>query len=309
MTIRSLEIFVKVAECGKMSEVARNMYITQSSVSQAISEIEKEYGVKLFDRISKKLYLTEAGKKLLGYGRHLLAVNEEMNDCMKHCAKNIRIRVGATVTVGTCVISPIMLELYKVNPLIEPEVFVEDTRLIAKKLLNSELDIAIVEGKIKHPDIVTKSIINDNLVLICSHKHEFYKRDSIKVSELSNQPLIMRELGSGTRAQLEKQLKELKIPMNIRWSCYNSEAILRAVVDNFGIAVISELLIEDYLKKHLLWACDIEGINLHRTFDIAYHRSKFFTENISAFFDISVEYGKKQARKKSRSVNLSLIHI
>lgn len=305
MTIRSLEIFVKVAECGKMSEVARNMYITQSSVSQAISEIEKEYGVKLFDRISKKLYLTEAGKKLLGYGRHLLAVNEEMNDCMKHCAKNIRIRVGATVTVGTCVISPIMLELYKVNPLIEPEVFVEDTRLIAKKLLNSELDIAIVEGKIKHPDIVTKSIINDNLVLICSHKHEFYKRDSIKVSELSNQPLIMRELGSGTRAQLEKQLKELKIPMNIRWSCYNSEAILRAVVDNFGIAVISELLIEDYLKKHLLWACDIEGINLHRTFDIAYHRSKFFTENISAFFDISVEYGKKQARKKSRSVNRS----
>ena len=303
MTIRSLEIFVKVAECGKMSEVARNMYITQSSVSQAISEIEKEYGVKLFDRISKKLYLTEAGKKLLGYGRHLLAVNEEMNDCMKHCAKNIRIRVGATVTVGTCVISPIMLELYKVNPLIEPEVFVEDTRLIAKKLLNSELDIAIVEGKIKHPDIVTKSIINDNLVLICSHKHEFYKRDSIKVSELSNQPLIMRELGSGTRAQLEKQLKELKIPMHIRWSCYNSEAILRAVVDNFGIAVISELLIEDYLKKHLLWACDIEGINLHRTFDIAYHRSKFFTENISAFFDISVEYGKKQARKKSRSVN------
>ena len=227
----------------------------------------------------------------------------EMNDCMKHCAKNIRIRVGATVTVGTCVISPIMLELYKVNPLIEPEVFVEDTRLIAKKLLNSELDIAIVEGKIKHPDIVTKSIINDNLVLICSHKHEFYKRDSIEVSELSNQPLIMRELGSGTRAQLEKQLKELKIPMNIRWSCYNSEAILRAVVDNFGIAVISELLIEDYLKKHLLWACDIEGINLHRTFDIAYHRSKFFTENISAFFDISVEYGKKQARKKSRSVN------
>lgn len=303
MTIRSLEIFVKVAECGKMSEVARNMYITQSSVSQAISEIEKEYGVKLFDRISKKLYLTEAGKKLLGYGRHLLAVNEEMNDCMKHCAKNIRIRVGATVTVGTCVISPIMLELYKVNPLIEPEVFVEDTRLIAKKLLNSELDIAIVEGKIKHPDIVTKSIINDNLVLICSHKHEFYKRDSIEVSELSNQPLIMRELGSGTRAQLEKQLKELKIPMNIRWSCYNSEAILRAVVDNFGIAVISELLIEDYLKKHLLWACDIEGINLHRTFDIAYHRSKFFTENISAFFDISVEYGKKQARKRSRSVN------
>ncbi|HDK5767304.1 TPA: LysR family transcriptional regulator, partial [Clostridioides difficile] len=295
MTIRSLEIFVKVAECGKMSEVARNMYITQSSVSQAISEIEKEYGVKLFDRISKKLYLTEAGKKLLGYGRHLLAVNEEMNDCMKHCAKNIRIRVGATVTVGTCVISPIMLELYKVNPFIEPEVFVEDTRLIAKKLLNSELDIAIVEGKIKHPDIVTKSIINDNLVLICSHKHEFYKRDSIKVSELSNQSLIMRELGSGTRAQLEKQLKELKIPMNIRWSCYNSEAILRAVVDNFGIAVISELLIEDYLKKHLLWACDIEGINLHRTFDIAYHRSKFFTENISAFFDISVEYGKKQA--------------
>ncbi|MGO1042846.1 LysR substrate-binding domain-containing protein [Clostridioides difficile] len=300
MTIRSLEIFVRVAECGKMSEVARNMYITQSSVSQAISEIEKEYGVKLFDRISKKLYLTEAGKKLLGYGKHLLSINEEMIDCMKHCAKNIRIRVGATVTVGTCVISPIILELYKRNPLVEPEVFVEDTSLIAKKLLNSELDIAIVEGKINHPDIVIKSIIKDHLVLICSNKHKFYKRDSVEVSELSNQPLIMRELGSGTRAQLENQLKELKIPMNIRWSCYNSEAILRAVTDNFGIAVISELLVEEYLKKNLLWSCDIEGINLCRTFDIAYHKNKFFTENISSFFDISVEFGKKEMRKKVR---------
>ncbi len=89
--------------------------------------------------------------------------------------KNIRIRVGATVTVGTCVISPIMLELYKVNPLIEPEVFVEDTRLIAKKLLNSELDIAIVEGKIKHPDIVTKALLMIILYLYVHTSMSFIK--------------------------------------------------------------------------------------------------------------------------------------
>lgn len=81
--------------------------------------------------------------------------------------------------------------------------------------------------------------------------------------------------------------------MNIRWLCYNFEVILRVVVDNFGIVVIFELFIEDYLKKYFLWVCDIEGINLYRIFDIVYYRSKFFIENILVFFDILVEYGKK----------------
>lgn len=109
-----------------------------------------------------------------------------MNDCMKYCVKNICIRVGVIVIVGICVISLIMLELYKVNFFIEFEVFVEDIRLIVKKLFNSELDIVIVEGKIKYLDIVIKSIINDNFVFICLYKYEFYKRDFIKVLEFLN---------------------------------------------------------------------------------------------------------------------------
>ena len=78
MTIRHLQIFKAVAEAGKMGQAARQLYISQPTVSKAIGDLEKEYGVLLFDRLAQKLYITEAGTRLLRYARQLLALYDEM---------------------------------------------------------------------------------------------------------------------------------------------------------------------------------------------------------------------------------------
>ena len=82
MNIRHLRVFTEVCRCGSMSQAARNLYIAQPSVSQTISELEQHYDVKLFDRLSHKLYLTPAGKKLLTYAKHILSLYDEfVCDC------------------------------------------------------------------------------------------------------------------------------------------------------------------------------------------------------------------------------------
>ena len=93
MNIRHLKIFITVADCGKMSEAAEKLFISQPSVSQAIKEIEDYYGVKLFERLSKKLYITDSGKLLLRYARHIVGSFNEMESALKNSGENICLHI------------------------------------------------------------------------------------------------------------------------------------------------------------------------------------------------------------------------
>ena len=154
MTIRHLKIFITVADCGKMNMAAKKLYISQPSVSQAIQELEKEYGIQLFDRLSQRLYITDNGKKLLSYARHIVDSYEEMDLMMKNAGEHPRIRVGASVSVGTCLIDKVITKLEEKNPKIEIRVVINNTSTIEKMLADSELDVGIVEGLITNLDML-----------------------------------------------------------------------------------------------------------------------------------------------------------
>ena len=159
MTNRELEIFIAVAECGKMGAAAQKLYITQSSVSQSISSIEKEFGVRLFERISHSLYLTDVGETLLQYARSLSAVTKDMDAFLRSASGYRRLRVGATVTVGTCVIGSVLNTVKKEIPEIRLNVCVANTRLLEDMLIKNEIDAALVEGEVQHPDLVYTPVI------------------------------------------------------------------------------------------------------------------------------------------------------
>ena len=111
MTIRHLRIFVQVAETGKMSDAAKKCFITQPTVSQAIHELENHYQVQLFERLSKKLYITEAGKQLLLYAHSILSQFDVMETNMRELLADNFLRIGATITVGTCLLSFVLNDL------------------------------------------------------------------------------------------------------------------------------------------------------------------------------------------------------
>ena len=284
MTFRNLQIFSKVAELGSMSKAAEALYISQPSVSLAISDIEREYNVLLFDRVSRSLYLTYSGEKLLEYANSILYMREEMEEFLNNESANPCIRIGATATVGACIMSPIISDLLQSIPNLKHEVLVANTLIIEDLLLKSKLDIGLVEGTVRNPNLETKEVIRDRLVFTCSTDHRFMGRKSIRLEELDNEPLILREPGSGTRAQLEDLLKIKGFQCNIRWSCYNIEAIKDAIMHNLGVSVMSERLVRDSLQRRELWVCDIEGSDeFNRTFKLAYHRNKVFTDSMNQF--------------------------
>jgi DNA-binding transcriptional LysR family regulator len=293
MTIRHLKIFIAVCDYGKMSFAAEKLFMTQPSVSQAIAEIEQHYGVKVFERLSKKLYITEAGENLLKYARHIVSSFEEMEESLLNTSNNISLKIGATITVGTCVMNDILNDFKIKKPNINTQVYVENTNVIEEMILKSTLDLGIVEGIIKSRDIITIPIVPDELILVCSPSHEFSSLESITAEKLINQDFILREEGSGTRELFEKKIENMGITINKKWVCNNSEAIKNAVISNQGLTVISQMLVSKEIDEKKLHKIKINDLKFTRNFYLAYHKNKYLSDNFKSFISVCMDYSNK----------------
>lgn len=289
MTLHSLEIFVAVAKKCSMSDAAKELHIAQPTVSQAIAELEKEYGVLLFNRLSRKLYITSAGEKLLAYAKNMIALEKEMNSAMCELAENQTLVLGATLTVGKCLI-PELIRLFEQKHLnIKVQVVIDNTAVIEKLLLESQVDIALVEGTIKSKELSVHSAIPDQLVLVCNPRHPFALKKRIEACELANQDFILREEGSGTREELELLLREKNIAINRKWICHGLDGIIEAVLEGQGITLISERLVKPYVESSKLCCIPIENQLFNRDFSLVHHKTKYISEGLSKLIDFVYE--------------------
>lgn len=285
MTIRHLKIFIAVVDLGKMSIAAKELHISQPTISQAVSEIENYYNVLLFERLNRTLYITEAGKNLLNYARHIVYLFDEMEIDLQNSSKNTILNVGATITVGTCIFNKAISEFEKLNPNIKVNIVVDNTSAIEDMILKSQIDLGVVEGEIKSTSIVVTPIIDDELVLVCSNNDKMFEDKTIDIKELNGMPFILREHGSGTRELFEKQLEKSNVKIYEKWICNNSEAIKNAVMEGQGLSVISKRLIQNELNKKELYIIKINNVLLDRKFKLAYHKNKYLSEQINYFID------------------------
>ena len=203
MTLRHFKIFVAVCDTMNMTTAAESLYMSQSAISQAIAELERYYDVRLFERLSRKLYLTQAGEKLLSYARHMIRMNADIEKDMKSLHETSLIRLGASVTVGSTVLPKLVSAFRLANPSTSVEAFEDNTEQIEKRLLTDKTDIGLVEGEITSPDILKTPFMDDELVLICCNKHRFAGLSVINPHELEQEDFIIREQGSGTRKTFE----------------------------------------------------------------------------------------------------------
>lgn len=286
MTIRHFKIFVTVCDSMNMTAAAKSLYMSQPAVSQAIAELEEYYGVRLFERLSRKLYLTQGGEKLLGYARHMIRMNADIEKEMKSLHGTGLIRLGASVTIGATMLPKLVSTFCQGNPSIDVEVFEDNTQQIQKRLLMDKTDIAIVEGEITSPDILSTPFMYDELVLICCKNHRFAGLSVITQREVEKENFIIREHGSGTRKTFEDVMKTHELSWKVTWTCNNADTIKAAVIAGLGVSVISRRAVEKEVESGELVIRPIEGIRFFRTFKIAYHKNKYITPQMKKIIDL-----------------------
>lgn len=285
MTIRHLRILIAVADCGTMHRAAAELYISQPSVSQAIREIEQNYHVRLFERLSKRLYITESGQEMLSYARHIVSAFDHMEETMRRAESAPKLRVGGSVTVGTVLLDDWVTALEAQIPDVDVRVTVDNTTAIEAGICKSELDLAVVEGVVQSDEIISRLVCRDEIVMVVSGTHP-YAGKQISMQMLHGQPLISREQGSADRNQFERLMAENHIQMEKKWCCTNTEAIKRAVIAGKGIAILSKRLVEQEVQQGQMQILRIDNVRVERDFKLIYHKNKFITPQMTAFFAI-----------------------
>lgn len=295
MTIRHLKIFLQVADTGKMSAAAKNLFMTQPSVSQAIRELEEHYHTLLFERLSNKLYITESGKQLYTYAKMTVEQFDFLEEKMAYKNRRERFRIGATVSVGGSILSHIVNELCEIFPEMDVYCFVGNTQEIENKLLNAQLDAGIVEGFIKNPDLLTTPLIKDPLVLTCSRKHPLAKETEIHTKDLQGQKFVIREAGSGTRELLERFLASQNIKVHVAFEAHTPDSIKNAVRYNNCLTLISSRLLTQELASGDFVAFSHEKAQWDRYFRLVYHKNKKTGSQLKVLEDLLASYEKKES--------------
>lgn len=286
MSIKHLRVFIEVAESGKMSIAAAKFYLSQPTVSQIIKELEEHYGFLLFERLSKKLFITEEGRKLLSYAKQVVQQYDDLESKMFELSKVQAFRIGSTITVGSCLINDIINEFEHINHNVEIYSYVNNTQAIEEELLNANIDIALVEGVVKSPDLISIPAVDDYLVLVCSKEHSLAENRHFTVETLNNQRFVMREKGSGTREQFEDYIKKQGITIKETVVANCPAAMINAVIKQGCLAVLSVRLVQEEIKNGSIVVLKNEDCTWNRSFSIVYHKNKFLSQNIVDFIQI-----------------------
>lgn len=297
MNLRQLELFTLVAETENVSEAARKLYMTQPAVSQTIADLEDSVGLKLFDRMNRRMQLTYAGEVLYDYSKKILSLVEEAESQMLDLAnmRTGKLRLGASTTIGIYLLPRILGEFKQQFHTVQSFFVIDNTAVIEKMLLYNRLDIGFVEGLVHSKEIEIEKVMDDQLWLVCSPQHRWAKekRDIIEPDEIINEALILRELGSGTREVVEKTLQAHQVEYEPCHVLNNTEAIKRAVAADIGIAFVSELAVREEVENGRLIHVQLRNIPIAREFCLIWHKDKFHSPLMEVFIHYVVRFGNE----------------
>lgn len=288
MTIKKFEVFYTVAKTLSMTQAAKQLYVSQPSISQFIKDLEDTLQTPLFQRRGKKLILTREGEIFKSYSLRILNLYKEsltvLSD-MNQLKRGI-IKIGASTTIGTYIMPDIVSSFIDDHSNIKIDLIIDNTEIIKQELLKNNIDFAFIEGPIEAPELIQEKIWSDELVIISSKEKRI--KNTISLKDLEKETFIIRESGSGSRGVFENKIDSAKFKDYFIFG--NIEAIKKAVIKNMGVSFVSKFAIKDELRNNLINASYIENLKLNRDLKVIYHKDKKFNTLFKVFIESCKDY-------------------
>ena len=245
MTLEQLRIFLAVAERQHVTRAAEVLGLTQSAVSAAVSALEARHGVRFFDRVGRRIVLTETGEAFMAEARAVLDRAETAEMVLEDMAREPRgrLRIHASQTVASYWLPPRLVALREMHPGIELRLTVSNTSHVADAVQEGAADLGLVEGAVAHGDLHRQVVARDRLVLVMATDHPWAELAAVPVTGLGAQSWILREPGSGTRSEFEgwlsgQGLSVAALPLLLELP--SNEAVLNAVAASRCLAALSQ---------------------------------------------------------------------
>lgn len=283
-----MEIFRKVVELKSFSRAAAAAYLTQPTVSEHIKALEESLGLRLLDRLGREVVPTRAGELLYDYARRLLELQAEARQALSQFAGGLkgRLVLGGSTIPGQYLLPALVGRFKEDYPEVLLTLKIGDTQEIAEGVLEGRLELGVVGACIQKGALAYQFLARDELALVIPAGHRWARKGPITLSELKEEPFILRESGSGTRQALEENLRaagEGVGSLRVVAEMGSTEAIIQAIRAGLGISVLSRLAIEERLSSGTLAVVAVEGLQLSREFLIVTHRARTLSPICQAF--------------------------
>lgn len=304
MTLRHFRIFAAVCKEGGITRAAEALYLAQPAVSLAVREMEEHYDVRLFDRIGRRLYLTETGKQFLSYVERILELCDELENGARQWDEESPLHIGSSMTIGTKLLPGLVRQFSRQYPTVKVTVEIKNSGVIEQKLLENAMDFALIESTPRSTKLVCKKFMDDKMVAICGPGHPLAAQGGVTLRELVAQPLLMREKGSGTRDLFDSVAGARNLAAEPLWESVNTQALIDAVAMGLGVSVLPWRLVSDSIARGAVRQVPVTDAAFQRDFNILYHPNKNLTKparDFLALCGLPQGVGTKEGGKPSKA--------
>lgn len=297
-TIRQLQIFSVAATHLSFARAAEKLHLTHAAISLQIKQLEEVFGAVLFDRIGKRVFLTEAGQILLDHARQILQSLKDVDESLMVLKGLKGGRVAIAVTSTAEYFAPgLLAEFRQAQADVRVRLLVNNRKEVNRLLISNEVDLAIMGRPPVGMDALAVNFAPHPLVIIAAAEHPLAGRARISFNELADETMIVRESGSGTRSAMEEFFLQHAIKPHIDMEMGSNEAIKQAVVAGLGISFISQHTLGLELSAGRLVVLKVEGTPVIRRWFLVRHKSKRLTPALGAFWDFVLEAAPDYLKK------------
>ncbi|MHB8909148.1 MAG: LysR family transcriptional regulator [Syntrophales bacterium] len=289
MNVDQMKAFHKVAATRSFTKAARELFLTQSAISQQIRALENEIGGRLFDRSGKRIRLTGEGEVLLTYTEKLFDLHEEIETLFGslRTLRTGKIAVGATAVIGTYFMPTVISAYHRQYPGIEVDLRMGNSEQILRMILDREVDLGVA-GMVKKPATLKSVFIHrEELIFVCSPQNPLAARKKVSLGDLDRIPFIWREKGTQTLALVQRWFQEhatADFPHQTL-SLANMEAAKRIVEEGYGVTIIPATAARREIEAGLLKPLNVQGFNVTVDYGLFFREGRQFSRVAESFLE------------------------
>ena len=289
-SLRQLEVFLATAQHENVTKAADELAMSQSAASGSLSELERNFGVQLFDRVGKRLKLNELGAQLRPGAENLLEQAREFELALAGEQVVGKLKLGATLSIGNYLAVGMIAKFRQLFPGADVALRVANTETIAHGVRQFELDVGLVEGELHDPELEAMPWRDDELQVFAAPGHPLAGNKSMSDAQLLEQSWIVREQGSGTRQTFDRAMHGILAELNISMELQHTEAIKRAVEAGLGVGCLSVICLREAFSRGSLVPRSVPARNYKRQFHIILRRNRFRIEGWSQWLNLCMDY-------------------
>lgn len=286
MTIKHIRIFIAVYQQMNITRAAESLHMTQPAVSRAIQELEGYYHVRLFERIKHRLYRNAAADEFYARAIHIVESFHDVEAEFVGWDERATLRVGASITLGNYFLPLTAKRFEEEYPGNKIKVSISNTESIRQMLLNNQIDLALVEGKIPSEFLHEEQLGENRMVLILSTHHPLLEQKRIRLQDVARYPLLLREPGSAGRTYLNNIFDVREIEISPAWESTSTQALVKAVACGLGVSILPEQLVLGDIRSGVVATRTVDDESFIRSNYIVRHSQKFLTASAKAFMDL-----------------------